>query len=60
MTPIFPKENEILPDPAVATSLKEKTDQPDAALPDVNPTTGEVGGPKGAYKGAEPTRFGDW
>ncbi|KAK9840950.1 hypothetical protein WJX81_002135 [Elliptochloris bilobata] len=23
-------------------------------------STGEVGGPKGAYTGAEPTRYGDW
>ena len=25
-----------------------------------NPETGEVGGPKGSLRGAEPTRFGDW
>ena len=25
-----------------------------------NMETGEVGGPKGSLRGAEPTRFGDW
>ena len=25
-----------------------------------NPNTGEIGGPKGALRNAEPTRFGDW
>merc|ERR1719409_1916416 len=27
---------------------------------DVNTATGEVGGPRGSRRGAEPTRFGDW
>lgn len=25
-----------------------------------NADTGEIGGPKGSLRGAEPTRFGDW
>lgn len=25
-----------------------------------NSDTGEIGGPKGSLRGAEPTRFGDW
>lgn len=29
-----------------------------AALQDKSILTGEIGGPKGAYQGAEPTRFG--
>ena len=35
-------------------------DDEDGAVGWTNPETGEVGGPKGSLRGAEPTRFGDW
>jgi len=37
---------------------EKKLDSVDNENP--HPVTGEVGGPKGAYTGAEPTRYGDW
>lgn len=35
-------------------------DDDDGSMGWTNPETGEVGGPKGSLRGAEPTRFGDW
>ena len=57
--------------PAMASKLEQKAideledmsiidDDEDAPLAWKNPATGEVGGPRGSLRGAEPTRFGDW
>lgn len=35
-------------------------DDDDGPMAWKNPATGEVGGPRGSLRGAEPTRFGDW
>eukprot|EP00741_Cyanophora_paradoxa_P001707 tig00000498_g1657.t1 len=53
------------PPPPPASPPPESLDDLDVEEPEKpwhlpHPKTGEVGGPKGAYTGAEPTRYGDW
>mmetsp|Transcript_13891 Transcript_13891/g.48016 ORF Transcript_13891/g.48016 Transcript_13891/m.48016 type:complete len:84 (-) Transcript_13891:213-464(-) len=38
----------------------DTVDDDDDFTPWQNKETGEIGGPKGSLRGAEPTRFGDW
>mmetsp|Transcript_16067 Transcript_16067/g.36730 ORF Transcript_16067/g.36730 Transcript_16067/m.36730 type:complete len:143 (-) Transcript_16067:147-575(-) len=38
----------------------DTVDEDDGFTPWQNQETGEIGGPKGSLRGAEPTRFGDW
>jgi hypothetical protein len=45
--------------PAAALRARAQDDD-DGLMGWTNPETGEVGGPKGSLRGAEPTRFGDW
>ena len=44
------RRKEIEPDPPAVTPIQDSRDA------DVNPETGEIGGPRGK----EPTRYGDW